>query len=42
MTYMYSVFIGLKDARRCSYLGELDSNEEESDEISNEFEFVLF
>ena len=29
---------GLKDARRCSYLGELDS-EEESDEISNEFEF---
>ena len=33
------VSIGLKDARRCSYLGELDSNEEESDEISNEFEF---
>ena len=33
------LFIGLKDARRCSYLGELDSNEEESDEISNEFEF---
>lgn len=29
---------GLKDARRCSYLGELDS-EEESDEISDEFEF---
>ena len=29
---------GLKDARRCSFLGELDS-EEESDEISEEFEF---
>ena len=29
---------GLKDARRCSYLGELDSAEE-SDEISEEFEF---
>jgi len=29
---------GLKDARRCSYLGELDSAEE-SDEISDEFEF---
>jgi hypothetical protein len=29
---------GLKDAKRCSYLGELDS-EEESEEISNEFEF---
>ena len=29
----------MKDARRCSYLGELDSNEEESDEISEEFEF---
>ena len=31
--------LGLKDARRCSYLGELDSNEEESDEFSAEFEF---
>ena len=28
----------LKNARRCSYLGELDSAEE-SDEISEEFEF---
>ena len=30
---------GLKDARRCSYLGELDSNEDISDDISDEFEF---
>lgn len=33
---------GLKDARRCAFLGELDSNEEEeseSQEISDEFEF---
>ena len=30
---------GMKDARRCSFLGELDSVEE-SDEISNEFEFA--
>ena len=29
----------LKNARRCSYLGELDSDEE-SDEISDEFEFT--
>lgn len=34
----FIVVKGLKDARRCSYLGELDSNEE-SDEISDEFEF---
>ena len=33
------ISVGLKEARRCSYLGELDSNEEESDEISEEFEF---
>ena len=33
------ICVGLKEARRCSYLGELDSNEEESDEISEEFEF---
>ena len=30
---------GMKHARRCSYLGELDSAEE-SEEISNEFEFA--
>ncbi len=29
----------MKDARRCAWLGELDSAEEESDEISDEFEF---
>lgn len=34
----FIVVKGLKDARRCSYLGELDSVEE-SDEISEEFEF---
>lgn len=28
-----------QDARRCSYLGELDSIEEESEETSDEFEF---
>ncbi len=32
---------GLKDARRCAWMGELDSEEdEESDEISDEFEFT--
>ena len=31
-------FQSLKDARRCAFLGELDSVEE-SDEISDEFEF---
>lgn len=35
----FIVVKGLKDARKCSYLGELDSQEEESDEISEEFEF---
>ncbi|TRY68335.1 hypothetical protein TCAL_03808 [Tigriopus californicus] len=34
----FIVVKGLKDARRCAYLGELDSIEE-SDEISEEFEF---
>eukprot|EP00095_Tigriopus_kingsejongensis_P000099 maker-scaffold1424_size42081-snap-gene-0.12 protein:Tk00099 transcript:maker-scaffold1424_size42081-snap-gene-0.12-mRNA-1 annotation:"hypothetical protein DAPPUDRAFT_299891" len=34
----FIVVKGLKDARRCAYLGELDSAEE-SDEISQEFEF---
>ena len=34
----FIVVKGLKDAKRCAYLGELDSLEE-SDEISNEFEF---
>lgn len=32
------LFQSLKDARRCAFLGELDSVEE-SDEISDEFEF---
>ena len=35
----FIVVRGLKDARKCSYLGELDS-QEESDEISEEFEFA--
>ena len=35
----FIVVKGLKDARKCSYLGELDS-QEESDEISDEFEFA--
>lgn len=35
----FIVVKGLKDARKCSYLGELDSQEEESDESSEEFEF---
>ena len=33
-----SLFQSLKDARRCAFLGELDSVED-SDEISDEFEF---
>ncbi len=36
----FIVVKGLKDARRCSYLGELDSAEESSDDISDEFEFT--
>jgi len=35
----FIVVKGLKDARKCAWMGELDS-QEESDEISNEFEFV--
>jgi len=35
----FIVVKGLKDARKCAWIGELDS-QEESDEISDEFEFV--
>lgn len=35
----FIVVKGFKDARRCSFLGELDSHEE-SDQISDEFEFT--
>ena len=39
MSNWHFFFGGGQDARRCSYLGELDSAEEESDETSDEFEF---